>query len=230
MDLLTIGKYSLKHTIPEVEHLTCFAGAMLGLGAKLLGRDRDMADAQDFTNTCYWLSAATATGIQPDLVEFFNEGEEHLMYENVTLDSDRHHPHGDHLDIDAEDAAGRVVRDMSGNWHWKADGIPVHAEAGGRDDAEPQVYYSRLKGSPPGTRKTSTRYLNRPETIESVYYMYRLTGDPKWQDRGWKMYVSWVTTAAVPGGISSINDVTRDPEHVVYGDNMESFTFAETFK
>jgi mannosyl-oligosaccharide alpha-1,2-mannosidase len=117
MDLLTIGKYSLKHTIPEVEHLTCFAGAMLGLGAKLLGRDRDMADAQDFTNTCYWLSAATATGIQPDLVEFFNEGEEHLMYENVTLDSDRHHPHGDHLDIDAEDAAGRVVRDMSGNWH-----------------------------------------------------------------------------------------------------------------
>jgi hypothetical protein len=60
--------------------------------------------------------------------------------------------------------------------------------------------------------------------------MYRLTGDPKWQDRGWKMYVSWVTTAAVPGGISSINDVTRDPEHVVYGDNMESFTFAETFK
>lgn len=230
MNLLTIGKYQLSHVIPEVEHLTCFAGAMLGLGAKLLERSQDMADAQDFTNTCYWLSAATASGVQPDMAEFFNEGEEHLMYENVTLTGEPHHPHGDHLDIDAEDAAGRVVRDIDANWHWKSDGLPVHAESGGRADTGPQTYYSRLKGSPPGTRKVSARYLNRPETIESVYYMYRLTGDKKWQDRGWKMYVSWVKAAAVPGGISSLQDVTKEPDRVVFGDNMESFTFAETFK
>jgi hypothetical protein len=55
-----------------------------------------------------------------------------------------------------------------------------------------------------------------------------LTGDKKWQDRGWKMFVSWMQAAKVEGGISSIFDVTKDK--ILYGDNMESFTFAETFK
>jgi mannosyl-oligosaccharide alpha-1,2-mannosidase len=55
-----------------------------------------------------------------------------------------------------------------------------------------------------------------------------LTGDRKWQEKGWKMYVSWVTAARVDGGLSSIEDVTS--EYIRYGDNMESFMFAETFK
>jgi mannosyl-oligosaccharide alpha-1,2-mannosidase len=58
--------------------------------------------------------------------------------------------------------------------------------------------------------------------------MYRLTGDRKWQEKGWKMFVSWMEVARVPGGISSVVDVTR--ESTAYGDNMESFMFAETFK
>lgn len=57
---------------------------------------------------------------------------------------------------------------------------------------------------------------------------YRLTGDRKWQDRGWKMFVSWMQSAKVDGGVSSIHDVTK--EQIMYGDNMESFAFAETFK
>ena len=59
---------------------------------------------------------------------------------------------------------------------------------------------------------------------------YRLTGDRKWQEKGWKMYVSWVTAAKVAAGVSSINDVTRDLDQIRFGDNMESFAFAETFK
>jgi len=89
-------------------------------------------------------------------------------------------------------------------------------------------YVEKLRGTPPGTKKISERYLNRPETIESVFYMYRLTGDRKWQEKGWKMFVSWVETAKVGGGMSSIRDVrSKIP---IYGDNMESFTFAETLK
>ena len=42
------------------------------------------------------------------------------------------------------------------------------------------------------------------------------------------MFVSWVTVAKVYGGISSIEDVTKD--QIRYGDNMESFMLAETFK
>ena len=57
---------------------------------------------------------------------------------------------------------------------------------------------------------------------------YRLTGDRKWQEKGWKMFVSWVTTAKVAGGMSSVLDVTK-PDGA-FGDNMESFLFAETLK
>lgn len=42
------------------------------------------------------------------------------------------------------------------------------------------------------------------------------------------MFVSWMEVAKVPGGVSSVHDVTRDD--YVYSDNMESFAFAETFK
>jgi len=44
------------------------------------------------------------------------------------------------------------------------------------------------------------------------------------------MYVSWVTSAKVAAGVSSIDDVTRDLDKIRFSDNMESFAFAETFK
>ena len=45
-----------------------------------------------------------------------------------------------------------------------------------------------------------TRYILRPEAIESVFYMWRITGDPSWQDKGWQMWeaiekVSWTELA-----------------------------------
>ena len=39
----------------ELEHLTCFAGAMLGLGAKLLDRPEDLDYGKKVTQTCYWM-------------------------------------------------------------------------------------------------------------------------------------------------------------------------------
>jgi mannosyl-oligosaccharide alpha-1,2-mannosidase len=63
-----------------------------------------------------------------------------------------------------------------------------------------------------------------------VGFRYRLTGDRKWQEKGWKMFVSWVTAARVDGGLSSIADVTKHVEEIRYTDNMESFMFAETLK
>lgn len=59
---------------------------------------------------------------------------------------------------------------------------------------------------------------------------YRLTGDRKWQEKGWKMFAAWMEAAQVDGGISSIKDVTKWQHQAEYGDNMESFIFAETFK
>jgi mannosyl-oligosaccharide alpha-1,2-mannosidase len=176
-DLLAIGKLENGRLIPEIEHLTCFAGAMLGLGARLLDRKTDLRDAERFTQSCYWLSAATPTGLQPEVVEFFDSGNTQLngpggMYENVTLESGMlHHPHLSKVDIEAELSENKIYRDRQEVLRWTADSVPVYPEDGGRTEEEPMEYYSMLRGSPPGSRHVVGRGINRPETIESIFYM-----------------------------------------------------------
>lgn len=57
------------------------------------------------------------------------------------------------------------------------------------------------RGSPVGVRSQNRRQIGRPETIESVFYMWRITGDRKWQDEGWKMFVKWVQHAITESGL-----------------------------
>ena len=47
---------------------------------------------------------------------------------------------------------------------------------------------------------SNAHYIGRPETIESVFYMFRLTGDRYWQDQGWKMFTSWMEHSITPHG------------------------------
>lgn len=79
-----------------------------------------------------------------------------------------------------------------------------------------------------GVRRQTKDYRGRPETIESVLYMWRITGDPVWQERGWQMFCSWVTHSMTRVGFANIHDVTQVP--AMLADSMESFVFAETFK
>ncbi|OIW26523.1 seven-hairpin glycosidase [Coniochaeta ligniaria NRRL 30616] len=73
------------------------------------------------------------------------------------------------------------------------------------------------------------RYILRPEAIESVWYMYRITGDPVWQEKGWRMFESIIAATSVSVGHSAIDDVSSTKK-VTFLDNMESFWLAETLK
>lgn len=65
--------------------------------------------------------------------------------------------------------------------------------------------------------------LLRPETVESLFYLYRVTGDRKYQDWGWEILQSFSRFTRVPsGGYSSINNV-QDPQKPEPRDKMESF-------
>lgn len=164
--ILAIGKKEGGRLIPELEHLTCFAGAMLGLGAKLLGREEDMDDAERVTSSCYWLSAGTPTGLQPEVVEFYTpdevDGPAAIAWESISTDGHIEHPKEVSKDNTYEDADG-VLR-------WMVDGEIVYLADGGRDTSGDR-YERRLKGSPPGAKKVVPRGINRPETIESIFYM-----------------------------------------------------------
>lgn len=70
--------------------------------------------------------------------------------------------------------------------------------------------------------------LNRPEAIESVFYMYRTTGDRRWREAGWQMFQAVEQRTRVTFGHSAIDDVTKSTPH--HQDEMESFWLAETLK
>nr|OQO18724.1 hypothetical protein B0A51_14575 [Rachicladosporium sp. CCFEE 5018] len=82
---------------------------------------------------------------------------------------------------------------------------------------------------PPGFKSlTSRAYILRPEAIESVFYMYRITGEQYWRDRGWEMFTAIQGVTRTTWGNSAIHDVTQVATEQV--DSEESFWLAETLK
>ena len=82
---------------------------------------------------------------------------------------------------------------------------------------------------PPGyVRIGSRKYILRPEAIESVFYMYRITGDTYWREVGWDMFTAIDRHTRAPHGNSAIDDITKAAPELL--DQMESFWLAETLK
>jgi len=72
--------------------------------------------------------------------------------------------------------------------------------------------------------------LLRPETVESLFYLWRLTKEQKYRDWGWEIAQAFEKhTKVANGGYTSINNVL-DPRMVQEKDKMESFFLGETLK
>ncbi|CZT09547.1 probable class I alpha mannosidase [Rhynchosporium graminicola] len=71
-------------------------------------------------------------------------------------------------------------------------------------------------------------YQLRPEAIESVFIMYRLTADPIWMEKGWKMFQAVQKHTKTSIANARVVDVMEKwPKHE---DSMESYWLAETLK
>lgn len=68
----------------------------------------------------------------------------------------------------------------------------------------------------------------RPEAIESVWYMYRITGDTEWQEKGWRMFEAVIAASNTTYGHSAVDGVATG--NLEIADQMESFWLAETLK
>ncbi|KAI0126357.1 family 47 glycosyl hydrolase [Xylariales sp. AK1849] len=73
------------------------------------------------------------------------------------------------------------------------------------------------------------RYLLRPEAIESIFLMYRMTGKEEYQEIAWTMFQSIKKATETDLAFSAINDVTATGQTQKL-DSMESFWLAETLK
>jgi mannosyl-oligosaccharide alpha-1,2-mannosidase len=80
----------------------------------------------------------------------------------------------------------------------------------------------------PFTRVIDPKYALRPEAVESVFYAYRITGDPRYQDIAWQMFQDIETHTQTLYGNAAIRNVTA--EDVELDDSMESFWMSETLK
>ncbi|KAF9576596.1 mannosyl-oligosaccharide alpha-1,2-mannosidase [Mortierella alpina] len=70
----------------------------------------------------------------------------------------------------------------------------------------------------------------RPETVESLFYLWRLTGNDKYRHWGWNIFEAIEKYSKVStGGYSSIHDIRR-ADNVRFSDKMETFFLAETLK
>lgn len=98
-------------------------------------------------------------------------------------------------------------------------------EAAWRGALDPHVKDDLPPGMISITRK---RYILRPEAIESVFYLYRITGDEEWREKGWRMFNAIEAATKTKYGNSAIEDVTvKDSAKT---DIMQSFWTAETLK
>ncbi|TFK56896.1 glycoside hydrolase family 47 protein [Heliocybe sulcata] len=92
----------------------------------------------------------------------------------------------------------------------------------------PQDWY--IKGARPGQfPPLDARYILRPETVESLFLAFRVSGDKKYRDWGWEIFQAIEKYCRIEtGGYASVVNVDELP--VRHEDKMETFLMSETLK
>ena len=70
-------------------------------------------------------------------------------------------------------------------------------------------------------------YIQRPEAVESFWYLFRFTGNKKWQDYGTRVFESIEAHCAVHNGSWGYSGLTDSGRQ---DDKQQSFFIAETLK
>lgn len=84
---------------------------------------------------------------------------------------------------------------------------------------------------PPGfTAIGDRRYVLRPEAIESVFVLYRITGRKDLLEAAWEMFNAIQDNTKTELANGALADITRRDGKVLVLDSMESFWLAETLK
>ncbi|KAF2459554.1 glycosyl hydrolase family 47-domain-containing protein [Lineolata rhizophorae] len=265
----------------EGAHLTCFAGAMFALGAKLYpdtrGAAGDMDAARRLTDGCVWAYNITATAIMPESFHVVPcesadpaapcPWDEDLYKRYLDPNAEqRWRAYEQQLDRERERDEMASLRALTRSSPAPAPAA-TPAPLAPADDAEPAGPPRFPQATPPAAaaprlpptvpdglqvQKPLTRdefveakvrderiprgltaiggrkYILRPEAIESVFYMYRVSGDPYWREAGWDMFSAVQRHTRTEWANSAIDDVTKEAPQLL--DEMESFWLAETLK
>ncbi|KAJ6582035.1 glycoside hydrolase family 47 protein [Mycena capillaripes] len=239
----------------KMEHLSCFLPGLLALGAHTLPLDDPVALGLDLrelgagtgwaergysalarqhslrethlwaaaglAETCYMLYADQPTGLAPDEVGFklTDSSRWGLSKEGKWLEG------GGKRWIDAVEAWRKAG---AGSGTWKGRRLPP----GVGEDTKPLVYteIERTRGTGQGRDYSAKKleYLLRPETVESLYILWRVTGETKWREMAWRIFEAIERETRTTVGYACLKTVEIVPSLKI--DSMPSYFLAETLK
>jgi mannosyl-oligosaccharide alpha-1,2-mannosidase len=170
---------------PRGQHLTCFTGGMVALGSRIFSRPQDLEVAEELAQGCMWAYDSNANGIAPELF--------------TVMPCPKNYP---------------CTWDEK-VWHDKL--IETHPPPGDEPKSEQEIekqVKSIVEGGryPPGfTSIDDRRYILRPEAIESVFILYRVTGKQIYADAAWRMFQAVESVSRTPVAAAAIRDITISP-------------------
>lgn len=100
----------------------------------------------------------------------------------------------------------------------------VAADGGSPPNGDQADFYQKA-----GFWSFSGAYILRPETIESLYYAYRVTGDNKYRDMVWEAFTAVRDLCRAKYGFAGIRDVMKK-DGGGQDNFQQSFFLAETLK
>ncbi|KAG8957661.1 mannosyl-oligosaccharide alpha-1,2-mannosidase, partial [Tulasnella sp. 419] len=96
---------------------------------------------------------------------------------------------------------------------------------------EGKDWYIKVRGATADDAMLDPRFILRPETIESLFVAFRITGDPKYREYGWKIFQSIEKHCKLPdAGYTSIRNVDKIEGDAGREDRLETFFLSETLK
>ncbi|KAF2035136.1 seven-hairpin glycosidase [Setomelanomma holmii] len=197
---------------PDLQHLTCFIGGMFGLAGRLFENEYHVDLGAKLTKGCVYAYVAMPSGIMPEQLTMMPCPSRINCPWNQTL---------------WQEAKMRICPGL------------YQAASETDSDTDTEGECNMIPGFP---SIRDPRYLLRPEAIESVFILYRITGDRSYLEYAWNMFSAIRHASRTPYANGQIRDVTFDPSRASsrfdgmatrednIEDKMESFWTAETLK
>ena len=212
-DVLIAGSASVSNSKgvqskAEGQHLGCYAGGMVGIGAKIFKQPLHLNMARKLVDGCIWAYEHSPLGIMPEVFTMLP----------CEMNSD--------CKWDEKKWKQAVVKSADQNQN--------EDESANDSSSDEEKYTQTMKPrrlSPGFLNIQDRRYILRPEAIESVFIHYRLTGDEDLPDKAWQMFEAIENVTRTDIANSAVDDVTvATKAQIKKANKMESFWMAETLK
>jgi mannosyl-oligosaccharide alpha-1,2-mannosidase len=188
------------HLEPQMQYQSCFAGGMFALGGALFNIPNHQEIAHKLVDGCIWAHRVIPLGIMPE------------SFDVVPCASLESCPWSEsHWKQEVWKNANRLEPEPNPN---------LNVDTFIRDHRLPKGF----------TGIPDTAYNLRPEAIESIFTLYRVSGREDLLDAAWDMFQAMQSATQTKNGNAAIGDVTDDGSEVTLKDSMDSMWMSQTLK